>query len=34
MPVDLLHEYEVDYLEICSLEEQIVFQLLYSLAHY
>lgn len=34
MPVDLLHEEEVGYLEICSLEEQIVFQLLYSLAHY
>lgn len=34
MPVDLLHKEEVGYLDICSLEEQIVFQLLYSLAHY
>lgn len=28
MPVDLVHEEEVGYLDICSLEEQIVFQLL------
>lgn len=34
MPVGLLHEEEAGYLEICSLEEQIVFQLLYGLAHY
>lgn len=34
MPVDLLHEEEVGYLDICTLEEQIVFQLVYSLAQY
>ena len=34
MPVDLLHEEEVGYLDMRSMEEQIVSQLVYSLAHY
>lgn len=29
MPVDLVLKEEVGYLDICSLEEQIVFQLLF-----
>lgn len=34
IPVHSLLEEEVVYVDICSLEEQIVLQLVYSLAHY